>query len=138
MKSGTLGGGKLKRGQQWLVVFLVAIAFTSCTEQGVQEEDIELMAQLECQARQLKEERFQVANLLRLRADSLMKANSVLTARQKAEDDSLKETLTVRTGELATRLTYVMDSLFDARYKTVAQREVFDEALARKVEEVCP
>lgn len=138
MKSGTLGGGKLKSGQQWLVVFLVAIAFTSCTEQGVQEEDIELMAQLECQARQLKEERFQVANLLRLRADSLMKANSVLTARQKAEDDSLKETLTVRTGELATRLTYVMDSLFDARYKTVAQREVFDEALARKVEEVCP
>ncbi len=121
----------------WLVVFVAAIASTSCTERGVQEEDIELMAQLECQARQLKEERFQVANMLRLRADSLMNANSVLTARQKAEEDSLKETLTVRTGELATRLTYVMDSLFDVRYKTVAQREVFDEALARKVEEVC-
>lgn len=137
MKSGTPGGGKLKRGQQWLVVFVATIAITSCTEQGVQEEDIALMAQLECQARQLKEERFQVANMLRLRADSLMNANSVLTARQKAEEDSLKETLTVRTGELATRLTYVMDSLFDVRYKTVAQREVFDEALARKVEEVC-
>ncbi len=138
MKSETPDGKKLKRRQRWWVIFGVVITSTSCTERGVLEEDIKLMAQLECQARQLKEERFQVANLLRLRADSLMKANSVLTAKQKAEEDSLKETLTVRTGELATRLTYVMDSLFEARYQTVAQREAFDEALARKVEEVCP
>ena len=52
--------------------------------------------------------------------------------------DSINESLTVQTGELAMRLTFVMDSLFEQRYKTVEQREVFDKALAKKVGEVCP
>lgn len=67
-----------------------------------------------------------------------MKANIPLTESQRAEEDSLKQTLTVQTGELATRLTFVMDSLFEAHYKTIEQREAFDQALAKKVEEICP
>lgn len=124
--------------KRFSLIFALASFFASCTQNGVQEHDIALMADLECQARQLKEERFRVANELRLRGDSLMKANSPLTREQKMEEDSLKETLTRQTGELATRLTYVMDSLFDVRYKTVEQREAFDQALAKKVKEVCP
>lgn len=121
-----------------ILIFALAGVFASCTESGVQKQDIELMANLECQARQLKEVRFRVANEIRLRGDSLMKANSTLTEGQKLEEDSLRKTLTVQTGELATRLTLVMDSLFENRYKTVEQREIFDKALAKKVGEVCP
>ena len=124
---------------KYLLVSIALVSVSvSCTKNPVQDEDIKLMAGLECQARQLKEERFRVANELRLRGDSLMKANSALTERQRVEEDSIKEALTVQTGELATRLTFVMDSLFEKHYKTVEQRETFDKALAKKVSELCP
>ena len=121
-----------------LVVIALASTSLGCTKPAGQDQDIALMAGLECQARQLKEERFRVANELRLRGDSLMKANSTLTDRQRVEEDSIKEALTVQTGELAARLTFVMDSLFEKHYKTVEQREEFDKALAKKVGELCP
>ena len=131
-------GGKWKMARQAAIALLVTSVLMNCIPDSVQDQDIELMARLECQARQLKEERFRVANELRLRGDSLMKAKSTLTDRQRVEEDSIKESLTVQTGELAMRLTFVMDSLFEQRYKTVEQREVFDKALAKKVGEVCP
>ena len=130
--------GKLVAAKYLLVSIALVSVSVSCTKNPVQDEDIKLMAGLECQARQLKEERFRVANELRLRGDSLMKANSALTERQRVEEDSIKEALTVQTGELATRLTFVMDSLFEKHYKTVEQRETFDKALAKKVSELCP
>ncbi len=122
-----------------LSVFLLTIGlFCRCQNNAVQDQDVALLADLECQARQLKEQRFQVANELRLRGDSLMRANIPLTEAQREEEDSLKQTLTVQTGTLATRLTFVMDSLFEAHYKTMEQREAFDKALAKKVAEICP
>lgn len=130
--------GKLKVATYLLVSSVLASVSVGCTKNAVQDQDIELMAGLECQARQLKEERFRIANEFRLRGDSLMKANSALTDRQRVEEDSIKEVLTVQTGELATRLTFVMDSLFEKHYKTVEQREAFDNALAKKVGEECP
>ncbi len=120
------------------ILIALAVSILGCTENPVRNEDVALLADLECKARQLKEQRFQVANDLRLRGDSLMKANIPLTESQRAEEDSLKQTLTVQTGELATRLTFVMDSLFEAHYKTMEQREAFDKALAKKVAEICP
>lgn len=130
--------GKLKMRKLLILIFALGSIFTSCAKHEAREEGIELMAGLECQARQLKEERFRVANEFRLRGDSLMKVNSTLTDRQKAEEDSIRELLTLQTGELATRLTFVMDSLFEKHYKTVEQRELFDKALEKKVGEVCP
>lgn len=97
-----------------------------------------MLADLDCRARQLNEQRFRIADELRLRSDSLMKANIPLTEAQQAEEDSLHKTLTVQTGVLATRITFVLDSLFEAHYKTMEQREAFDQALAKKVAEVCP
>jgi len=131
--------GKLIMIKRWVVVFVVGSILIRCAdkEDAVRDQDVALMADLECQARQLKEERFRAANELRLRGDSLMKANIQLTASQKREEDSLKQSLTQRTGELATRLTFVMDSLFEQQYKTVEQREAFDKALAQRVEESC-
>ncbi len=96
------------------------------------------MANLECEARQLKEQRFQTANRLRLRDDSLMKADIPITADQVAETDSLKQTLTLQTSTLAIRLSTALDSLFERHYKTKESREAFDRAMAQKVLEICP
>lgn len=128
----------MKMAKLLLASIALASASLGCTKPAGQDQDIALMAGLECQARQLKEERFRVANELRLRGDSLLKANSTLTDWQRVEEDSIKEALTVQTGELAARLTFVMDSLFEKHYKTVEQREEFDKALAKKVGELCP
>ena len=127
----------MKVKKTFLLIFLT-ISLLGCANDTVRDEDVALLAGLECRARQLKEQRFQVANELRLRGDSLMKANIPLTEAQKAEEDSLKQTLTVQTGELAARLTFVMDSLFEIHYETMEQREAFDKALAEKLEEICP
>lgn len=127
----------------WWRVRLLALLVASgllcgCQNNAVQDEDVALLADLDCRARQLKEQRFRIADELRLRSDSLMKANIPLTEAQQAEEDSLHKTLTVQTGALATRLTFVLDSLFEAHYQTIEQREAFDQALAKKVAEVCP
>lgn len=126
------------RVKKKLLLVSLTVLFFGCANDVVRDEDVALLANLECQARQLKEQRFQVANELRLRGDSLMKANIPLTEAQRMEEDSLKQTLTVQTGTLATRLTFVMDSLFEAHYQTIEQRESFDKALAKKVGEICP
>ncbi len=108
-----------------------------CQEKTVYENDVRLMTELQCEARRLKEERFSIANALRFRNDSLTKLNIPLTNVQKQEEDSIKTTLTIRTGELAERLTRSMDSLFAVHYKTVEERQQFDAAVEKKLGEVC-
>jgi hypothetical protein len=103
----------------------------------VQETDVALMADLRCEAQQLKNKRFEVANVLRFRNDSLAKLDIPLTDLQKQEEDSIRQRLTLRTGEVAVRLTRTMDSLFEIHYKTVEQRQAFDVAVERKVQEMC-
>jgi hypothetical protein len=98
---------------------------------------VELMARLQCEARQLKEERFRIANDLRFRGDSLMKLNISLTETQKQQEDSIKQALTLRTGEVAVRLMRTMDSLFEAHYQSVELRQQFDAAVEKKLGEMC-
>lgn len=120
------------------LVILTFLVNFGCQNEAAQDGDVALMANLECQARQLKEQRFRVANQLRLRDDSLMTAKVSRTVAQIAEADSLKETLTRQTSALATRLTTALDSLFETQYKTKESREAFDRAMAQKVREICP
>ncbi|HAO48391.1 MAG TPA: hypothetical protein DCR35_03265, partial [Runella sp.] len=56
-------------------VMLGSLLMLGCQKnnQAQLENDAQLMAQLECQARQLKEERFKVANDIRFMEDSLTK-----------------------------------------------------------------
>lgn len=99
--------------------------------------DAKLMATLQCEARQLKEERFKIANDIRFMEDSLMKQNISLTTAQSQHIDSIKTVLTMRTGKLADKITKTMDSLFAVSYQTPEQRRAFDEATEKQLREVC-
>lgn len=117
----------------------IVILMMSCQENAKQqlEKDAKLMATLECEARQLKEYRFKVANDIRFMEDSLMKTAKALTATQSKEIDSIRNELTLRTGGLADKITKTMDSLFTLQYKTTEQRHEFDVATEKILQEVC-
>jgi hypothetical protein len=51
--------------------------------------------------------------------------------------DSVKTAYTLRTGQLAGKITKAMDSLFAVSYKTTEQRQAFDNAIETKLQEVC-
>ncbi|WP_428666280.1 hypothetical protein [Runella sp.] len=101
------------------------------------EKDAQLMAVLECEARQLKEERFDAANEIRFMEDSLAKHHIALTASQSKHIDSVKNEYTLRTGQLANKITKTMDSLFAVSYQTPEQRQTFDAAVEKRLQEVC-
>lgn len=121
----------------WLLVGTFATGCSSDSPREVNEQDITLMADLQCKARHLKDERFRVANELRLMEDSLMKARIPLSDAQRQKSDSIRKALTLQTGALAARVTSAMDSLFELHYLTLAQRQRFDEAVEKKMAEIC-
>ncbi len=121
----------------WTISLGILVLSCGKNEREQLEKDAQLMAVLECEARQLKEERFQAANDIRLMEDSLAKHHIVLTDVQSHQIDSVKNAYTLRTGQLADKITKTMDSLFAVSYQTVEQRQTFDEATEKKLREVC-
>jgi hypothetical protein len=101
------------------------------------EKDAKLMASLECEARQLKEERFKIANEMRFMEDSLAKYKIALTAAQSQQMDSVKNVYTVRTGALADKITKTMDSLFSMTYHSPEERQQLDEATEIVLQKIC-
>lgn len=121
----------------FLLVGALATGCSSDSPRGINEQDIVLMADLQCQARHLKDERFKMANELRLMEDSLMKHRIPLTDAQRQKSDSIRKALTLQTDVLAARVTRTMDSVFELHYPTIAQRQEFDEAVEKKMTEIC-
>ncbi|TDB69185.1 hypothetical protein [Arundinibacter roseus] len=119
-------------------LLLSSLWLWNCTaNQAPETEDVNLMAELQCEARKLKDERFRIANEMQLMEDSLIKSNSPLTAAQRQTNDSIRQVLTEQTGALATRITMAMDSLFEARYQAPEQRDKLDEAVENRLKEIC-
>ncbi|MEZ4901128.1 MAG: hypothetical protein R2822_04900 [Spirosomataceae bacterium] len=123
---------------------LICFVVSSLTIWGCQkadsaqlEKDAKTMAILQCEARQLKDERFKIANDIRYMEDSLMKNKIPLSISQSHYIDSIKNIYTVRTGLLATKITKTMDSLFATNYKTLEQRQVFDTATEKILHNIC-
>lgn len=95
------------------------------------------MATLACEARHLKDERFKVANDFRFMEDSLAKHKIPLSEVQGRQMDSIKNVYTLQTGKLADKITKTMDSLFAVSYKTTEQRQAFDTATEKALQEIC-
>jgi hypothetical protein len=120
-------------------VIIISLTFVSCDKNQEEQlqKDTQLMANLECEARHLKEERFKVANDFRFMEDSLAKHKIPLSDWQSRQMDSVKNVYTLRTGKLADKITKTMDSLFAASYKTAEQRQSFDVATEKVLQEIC-
>lgn len=121
----------------WVIIGGIGLLRCEKNTDGSLEKDAALMAALRCEARQLKEERFRAANDIRFLEDSLAKNKTALSAVQRREIDSIQNIYTLRTGQLADKITQTMDSLFAGRYQTPEQRQALDEATEKKLLEVC-
>lgn len=121
----------------WVIIGCIGLLSCEKKADAPFEKDVQLMANLECEARQLKEERFNAANDIRFMEDSLAKHHLPLSPAQSQHIDSVKTVYTLRTGQLAEKITKTMDSLFAVSYKTTEQRQAFDVATEKKLQEVC-
>ncbi|WP_080057372.1 hypothetical protein [Spirosoma aerolatum] len=118
---------------------LIGFAVGNCQkiQQSQLDRDAQLMATLECEARQLKNERFKAANDIRFMEDSLAKHNIQLTSAQSIKIDSVKENYTLRTGQLAEKITKTMDSLYAATYQHPEERQQLDDAVEKVLQTIC-
>lgn len=121
----------------WVIIASLSLLSCDKNDRGQFEKDVQLMANLECEARHLKEERFNAANDIRFMEDSLAKHHLSLSPAQSQHIDSVKTAYTLRTGQLAEKITKTLDSLFAVNYKTIEQRQAFDAATELKLQEVC-
>lgn len=121
----------------WAIVGSLTMLGCKKNNQEQLDKDAKLMATLECEARQLKEERFKIANEMRFMEDSLAKYKIALTAAQSQQMDSVKNVYTVRTGALADKITKTMDSLFSMTYHNPEERQQLDEATEIVLQKIC-
>lgn len=121
----------------WAIVGSLTMLGCKKNNQEQLDKDAKLMATLECEARQLKEERFKIANEMRFMEDSLAKCKIALTAAQSQQMDSVKNVYTVRTGALADKITKTMDSLFSMTYHNPEERQQLDEATEIVLQKIC-
>jgi hypothetical protein len=97
-------------------------------------------ATLECQAIELRKERFALADSIRFTEDTLLSANgdSVVINRlsEKLKRYGERKELLVKSSlDLADVIRLRLDSLIHNELKDLERRKMFDEALKREVEE---
>lgn len=100
--------------------------------------DAEQVAILQCEAKQLRNERFEAANRIRLKEESMLQKGESLIASDILQNDSIAKNLSARTAQLASKINTILDSLWKNKYKTVEKRQKLDTAVEKIVAVKCP
>lgn len=128
-----------------LSLAVVLALMVSCASNGINETtlqtDAELLAQLQCEAKKLQEERFQLATDIRLLEDSIRTGtNEALIQIQQIKLDALiagKEDMWLRTKAMADSVTLTLNNLHQGAYKDTADRKLLDVAMMSQFERIC-
>jgi hypothetical protein len=100
------------------------------------------LATLQCEAKKIQEERFQLAQDIRQLEDSVQySTDSVALPGYKAKLDELvgsKDDMHLRTKTMADSITKVLNSFYEGTYKDTADRKLLDVALKTAFEVTCP
>ena len=123
-----------------LFLFLL-LGLTSCTDKLDEKSvalDAERIAVLQCDARHLRNERFDTDNNIRLREEDMLKKGEKITPAVLHQNDSIAKDLTQRTSDMAGKITRTLDSFWKNKYKTLEQRQVLDKAVEEIVNSKCP
>lgn len=123
---------------------ILACLVAACGQQVTNEQvlaDAAMLANLQCEAKKLQDERFQLATDIRLLEDSLyMEPDTARAAIYRTKLDKLssgKEDIALRTKLMADSITHVLDGLYKGIYKDTAGRRLLDVALTAQFEKTC-
>lgn len=130
---------------KYLTLLFVAALAVACNSNHIAEEtinaDAERLAKLQCEAKKLQEERFQLATDIRMLEDSIMNGtDTILKASQQAKLDELngeKEDMWLRTKAMAESISQLLEAYHQTTYIDTADRKLLDAALLAKFDEVC-
>jgi hypothetical protein len=116
------------------------LGLTSCSDKIDEKSialDAERIAVLQCEARHLRNERFDTANNIRLREEDMLKKGVKMTPILLHQNDSIAKDLTQRTSNLAAKITHTLDSFWKNKYQTREQRQELDKAVEKIVAVKC-
>jgi len=130
-----------------LFVFLLAVASAlfSCNDHKIADETLKAdglyLANLQCEAKKLQEERFKLAQDIRELEDSVMYSpDSLAKPGYQAKLEQLvasKDDVHQRTKTMADSITHVLNGFYEGTYKDTANRRLLDVALAAAFESNC-
>ncbi len=129
----------------YLLMALAAI-MVSCNNHKISEETLKTdgayLATLQCEAKKLQKERFQLAQDIRQLEDSVKySTDSVALPSYKTKLDELvgsKEDMHLRTKTMADSITNVLNGFYEGTYKDTADRKLLDASLTAAYEANCP
>lgn len=128
----------------YLLLATIAL-LSSCSNHKLTEETINAdgvkLANLQCDAKKLQEERFKLAEDIRHIEDSVMySADSINIPAYKAKLEKLiasKEDMHLRTKTMADSISNVLKGYYEGAYKDTADRRLLDVALTSAFESNC-
>ncbi len=123
----------------------LGLFFASCAGNKLSEEtlkaDAQHLATLQCEAKKLQEERFQLANDIRMLEDSIMIAPDSISKQGYIEKLAVltpnKEDVGLRTKTMADSISRTITALQEGTYKDTADRKLLDAALLSEFERLC-
>lgn len=133
---------------KFLSLFLLAFLIFGCSEKkpGITEEQIQkdgrTLAELQCAAKKLKDERFKLADDIRFLEDSiqLVRKDRAKMARYRFRLDSLKNTtedMWRRTKIMADSVNHTLERLHKETYLDLEIRKQLDAAQEKAFGEIC-
>ncbi len=132
----------MARGRLGVFAVAVIIGFASCesvSEKNSELDPVQLMADLHCEAVSLRKARFELADQMRFKEDTLIQPNTSdsVKAVLQSELDALepyKDSVVNRSLDLAKVIKFKLDSLIEQEFTEVAQRQAFDSELSAELE----
>ena len=96
-------------------ILFFLFALTSCWDKIDEKSlaaDAEIIAMLQCDARHLRNERFEAANQIRLKEEDMLQKGEKMTPALLQQNDSIAKDLTRRTSDMAAKITQTLDSFW--------------------------
>lgn len=118
------------------IAVILASGFAACNAPAPDslEQDAQMLANLTCEARHIREERFALADAIRFTEEEIKGKSTPETQKKLDSLLSLTEPIALRTKIMADSVKQALKQLQKARYKTPEQRKALDAAMMRYLE----
>ncbi len=129
----------MKKSHSIIFCFLF-LGLIQCKNDDIKdvEKNAATLGNLQCQAQELRDKRFHLADEIRFADDSLRLFNQPINPARLELFDSLKVVLAIQTDQMSKRINQHLDSLWKNSYPNEVQRQKLDIAVIAYMNQNCP